>query len=245
MKTSFYFVAWLCAYVIIGFSGVSFLQNNSIFVALILVYVIAGFMNKRFAKEIWHIRSKQDIALLETIYSDNIKKYKQDCRTRLIIDGACFTYFLLAIVGLLMLRIGSFLEFVIFVLIFLMITHSTYKQLKQYMIVRDATSFTPDIINKILTPQGVNQYESYRSQRPYRSPEDFVLNKDTSLGTYKVATMIGAIGCLLIGLWYIWQAVAYLITSPGIDFLTISLAMYASIAMYFGIRDLIDCVRNT
>ena len=244
MKTSFYFVSWLCAYVIIGLSGVSFLQNNSIFVALILVYVIAGFMNKRFAKEIWHLRMKQDVALLETIYSNNMEKYKKDCRTQLIINGACFTYFLLAIIGLLMLRIGSFLEFVIFVLIFLMITHSVYKQLRQYVLVREATSFTPDIISKILTPQGVNQYEIDRSQRQEREPADFLMNKNTSLGTYKVITMVGAIGCLLIGLWYIWQVVAYMISAPGMDFITISMVMYASIAIYFGIKDLIDCVRN-
>lgn len=244
MKTSFYFVAWLCAYTLINFSGIALLQENSIIVALLFVWLIAGFLNSRFAKEIGHISSKQNIALFETIYTNNIKKYRKDCLARLIIDGASFTYFALVIIGFLLLNIGSIVEYIIFVLIFLLITHSTYKQLKQYLMVINATEFTPELISKILNEQGMAVYESYSSQRPYHEPEDFVTHKKQSLTTFKVVTIAAAIGSILIGIWFIWQWLLYTIFAKDIDFLVISLIMYGSIAIYFGVRDLVDSVRN-
>ena len=94
MKTSFYFVLWICIYPILELTGVSFLQENSFFVALLIVmFAVPHLTKKIFEKDIIYTHNKRVIDYFETIYTNNVAKIKKGLMTNIILNSVVFIYF--------------------------------------------------------------------------------------------------------------------------------------------------------
>ena len=246
MKTSFYFVMWICIYPILELTGVPFLQENSFFVAfLVVMFAIPHLTKKIFEKDIVYSHNKHVIDYFETIYTNNIAKIKKRLMTNIILNSVVFVYFVSYVIGILLLGIpDALMQYIIFGVLSLLAGSWIAKNVSQYMKIKDIEEFDEDNIEYVIAEKDLPVYESYKAQRAEMSYEQMLASLGNGGKMLKITSIVFAIVCTFLGLVFVYMWLPLLLFGFKGELLIIAMVVYASMAVYYGINDLIESIRE-
>ena len=246
MKTSFYFVLWICIYPILDLTGVPFLQENSFFVALLIVmFLVPNLVKKLFEKGLIYNQQKRTIDYFETIYSNNVAKLKKEIMLNIVLNSVVFVYFVSYVVGLLVLQVSdALLQYVVFSVLSLLSASWIFKNVSQYMKLKDVEYFDEDNIDYVLAVDAQPVYEQYKAQRATMSYQQMCESLGKGGKALKITSIVFAIACIFlgIGLIYLWLP-EFFVNFNG-EIIIMAMIVYASMAIYYGISDLIQSIRE-
>lgn len=247
MKTSFYFVAWILVYLLIDLLNIQLLEENSFVSACIIVWGGAYIINKVFATNVQNQHIREWVKFFEKIYTDDVVGLKKEIFKGLLLEISATVYLLLSIIGFATLNAGEFIVYVVFGFFFLLSCKNSYKLLVKYNSIKNKDSlseFTDDSIMDFLTEEEIDCYNSYLSERAERSFEEMYPPKERSYMIFQIASVIFSVISLLLGvvLLVCWLPLFFLANQGG--FLITAIVMYASMACYYGIKDLIETLKS-
>lgn len=246
MKTSFYFVMWICIYPILELTGVPFLMEHSFFVAfLIVMFAVPYLTNKIFEKDIIYMRNKQAIDYFEAIYTNNVAKLKKRLMTNIILNSVVFVYFVSYVIGILVLGIpDALMQYIVFGVLSLLAGSWIVKNVSQYMKIKDIEEFDEDNIEYVLTENDMPIYESYKAQRSVVSYQQMLASLGKGGKSLKITSIVFAIICTLLGIVFVYQWLPMLFFDFKGELIIMAMVVYASMAVYYGINDLIESIRE-
>ena len=247
MKTSFYFVAWILAYMLIDILNIQLLKENSFVAACVIVWGGAYIMNKVFATNVQNQQVREVAKFFENIYTDDVNGLRKDVFKDLILEVSATVYLLLAIIGFATLSTGEFIVYVVFAFFFLLSCKNSYKLLVKYNSIKNVGSlseFTKDSITNFLTEEEIDCYNSYCTERNEHSFDEMCPMKERSYKIYQISSVVLSIVCILLGavLLVYWLPLFFFANQGG--FLITAMVLYASMALFYGIKDLINCLKK-
>ena len=247
MKTSFYFVAWILVYVLIDILNIQLLKENSFVAACVIVWGGAYIMNKVFATNVQNQHIREIAKFYEKIYTDDVSGLRKEVFKDLILEISATVYLLLAIIGFATLNAGEFVVYVVFGFFFLLSCKNTYKLLVKYNSIKNVSSlseFTEDSITSFLIEEEIDCYNSYCTERNNHSFEEMYPPKERSYKIYQITSIVLSIVCILLGavLLVYWLPLFFFANQGG--FLITAMVLYASMALFYGIKDLINCLKK-
>lgn len=246
MKTSFYFVAWILVYVLIDILNIQLLKENSFVAVCVIVWGGAYIMNKVFATNVQNQHIREIAKFFEKIYTDDVSGLRKEVFKDLILEISATVYLLLAIIGFATLNAGEFVVYVVFGFFFLLSCKNTYKLLVKYNSIKNVSSlseFTEDSITNFLTEEEIDYYNSYCNERNEHSFEEMYPPKERSYKIFQITSVVFSIVCILLGavLLVYWLPLFFFANQGG--FLITAMVLYASMALFYGIKDLINCLK--
>lgn len=247
MKTSFYFVAWILVYVLIDILNIQLLKENSFVAACVIVWGGAYIMNKVFATNVQNQQVRKAAKFFEKIYTDDVNGLRKEIFKDLILEVICAVYLLLIIIGLASLSTGEFVVYVVFGFFFLLSCKNSYKLLVKYNSIKNVGSlseFTEDSITNFLTEEEIDCYNSYCTERNEHSFDEMCPPKERSYKIYQITSVVLSIVCILLGVVLLvsWLPLFFFANQGG--FLITAMVLYASMALFYGIKDLINCLKK-
>lgn len=237
MKTSFYFFLWFIVYYLIGLTGSPLLIQNGFFVALILVFFISRLDRKFFAQETQYQANLNRAYIFEIFYTNDAGKMAKIIRNKLIGQTVWAIYCILTVIGLLALRSSDIFAYVIFGLFGVASMIASSKCLSQYKTIKedglppfDESQFSED--NELFV-----KYCELRRQYPAKAlqPQAPSISKWVN-----IASIIFAVACIGGGLFYL-SLILFKLTH--INLLFSAMLIWAVLAVYFGIKDLVGSIR--
>lgn len=246
MKTSFYFVLWICIYPILDLTGVPFLQENSFFVALLIVmFAVPHLTKKIFEKDIIYTHNKRVIDYFETIYTNNVAKIKKGLMTNIILNSVVFIYFVSYVVGILVMGVpDALLQYIVFGVLSLLSGSWIVKNVSQYLKVKDIVTFDEDNIECVINENDLPVYEEYKEKRAMVSYQQLLASLGNGGKALKITSIVFAIICTLLGLVFVYQWLPLIFFGFNGELIIMAMIVYASMAVYYGIHDLIESVRD-
>ena len=247
MKTSFYFVAWILVYVLIDILNIQLLKENSFVAACVIVWGGAYIMNKVFATNIQNQHIREIAKFYEKIYTDDVSGLRKEVFKDLILEISATIYLLLAIIGFATLNAGEFVLYVVFGFLFLLSCKNSYKLLVKYNSIKNVdylSEFTEDSITNFLTEEEIDCYNSYCTERNNHSFKEMYPPKERSYKIFQITSIVFSIVCILLGavLLVYWLPLFFFANQGG--FLITAMVLYASMALFYGIKDLINCLKK-
>lgn len=247
MKTSFYFVAWILVYVLIDILNIQLLKENSFVAACVIVWGGAYIMNKVFATNVQNQHTREAAKFFEKIYTDDVNGLRKDVFKDLILEVSATVYLLLAIIGFATLNSGEFAVYVVFGFFLLLSCKNSYKLLVKYNSIKNVGSlseFTEDSITNFLMEEEIDCYNSYCTERKEHSFEEMCPMKERSYKIYQITSVVLSIVCILLGVVLLvsWLPLFFFANQGG--FLITAMVLYASMALFYGIKDLINCLKK-
>lgn len=238
MKTSFYFFLWFIVYYLINLTGVPAIVNNSFLVALLLVYLVSRLNGKLFAKDIMYQIMLNRWYIFEAFYSNQPHKIVNMMRGSVIGNSIWALYCILTVFGLLMLGIYNYLIIGVFGILGAI---SMVASSREFNRMRDIKENGLPPFDKspyaALTPE----YNDYSMNRSIASAEALKPAPPAISRWVNILSIIFAVLCTLIGIGYV---ILMLINSIGNMYLIdVTFLMYGALAIYYGIRDLINSIR--
>lgn len=246
MKTSFYFVLWIMIYPILELTGVAFLRENSFIVALLIVMFVMPHLTKKiFEKDIIYSRNKRVIDYFETIYTNNVAKIKKGLMTNIILNSVVFIYFVSYVVGILVMGVpDALLQYVVFGVLSLLAGSWIVKNVSQYMKIKDIVAFDDDNLEYVLTENDRPIYEEYKEKRAMVSYQQLLASLGNGGKALKITSIVFAIICTLLGIMYVYLWLPLMFFNFNGELIIMAMVVYASMAVYYGIHDLIESVRE-
>ena len=246
MKTSFYFVAWILVYVLIDILNIQLLKENSFVAACVIVWGGAYIMNKVFASNAQNQQVRDVAKFYEKIYTDDVSGLRKEVFKDLILEISATVYLLLAIIGFSTLNAGEFVVYVVFGFFLLLSCKNTYKLLVKYNSIKNKNSlseFTEDSIANFLTEEEIDCYHSYCNEHNEHSFEEMCPPKEHSYKIFQIISVVLSIVCILLGVVLLvsWLPL-FFFANQGV-FLITAMVLYASMALFYGIKDLINCLK--
>lgn len=246
MKTSFYFVVWIVIYPLLGLLHNEFIYNNSFFVALIVVWAISWFINRNMPDTLRYERVSGTYPVLESVYTGNVAVFSKRLGSMALTESVTSVYFCLTTVFIIItsLRSGSgWFELIIFGLFALgTITRSSRLVNSYFKLKRNPT---PDECVAIAEDTFKLNYTAYFDQRQGRSYVDMFPPRPQYYKAFLVVSAIIAVVAAVLGVITITFAIiaSYSNASVGNGIMAGMYFLYGALATYFGIRDLISCLR--
>ena len=246
MKTSFYFVMWICIYPILELTRVPFLIENSFIVALLVVMLVIPHITKKiFEKDIVYSQNKRIIDYFEAIYTNNVAKLKKQLMTNIILNSVVFIYFVSYVIGILVLRVpDAFIQYIVFGLLSLLAGTWIVKNVSQYIKIKDVEEFDEDSLEYVLTEDDESVYENYKAQRAEMSYGQILASLGNRGKALKITSIVFAIACAFLGLVFAYIWLPLLLFNSNGELLIMAMVVYAGMAMYYGISDLIESIRE-
>lgn len=238
MKTSFYFFFWFIIYYLIGLTGSSLLIQNDFFVALIIVFFLTRLDRKLFAPELIYQANLNRGYDFEIFYRNDTKKMmkllKQQCLGQTIMAIYC----LLTIVGLLTLSNSDIVAYVIFGFFGIMSMVGSSKTFNQYRDVRE--NGLPDFSDSQHS-EDEEAYTRYKELCQSYTYEQLLPHAPKMSKWLNIASIVFAVACIGGGLFYL---IVILFGPDNINVLFSAMLIWSVLAIYFGVKDLIDSIRG-
>lgn len=237
MKTSFYFFLWFIVYYLIGLTGSQLLIQNDFFVALILVFFISRLDNKLFSQETQYQANLNRAYIFEIFYNHDADKMAKIARQRFWGQVVWAIYCILTVFGLFALRNTDIVAYAIFGLFGLMSMIASSKFYSQYREIKenglppfDESQFSAD----------EEPYRKYCELRSQYSAQELQPKMPSISKWVNIASIIFAVACICGGLFYLFLI---LFGIRRINMLFSAMLIWAVLAVYFGIKDLISSIR--
>lgn len=246
MKTSFYFFLWIIIYPLLGLIHSSWIFQNSFIVALIIVWIVSWILNKNMPDTIRYERSTEISSILEDVYLGNINAFRKRISKRVTIDFVTAIYLGVAFVFVLFSMVRGSADDWIALLIFGFFAFGTLSSAVKLSQANNRIKSNPttDECARVLEQVYRVDYTSYYNARQYSSTEAMLPPKPSHFKTFQVFSLIIAIICGLLGLFYLILSIIILSQNRSAEAISggIMYFLYGSLAAYFGIRDSTTCI---
>ena len=238
MKTSFYFFLWFIIYYLIGLTGSQLLIQNDFFVALILVFFISKIINKLFYKEIQYQANLNRTYIFEIFYSNDVKKMLKIARQKFLTQTIWAIYCMLTIAGLLALHNTDLFIYVIFGLFGVMSMIASSKSFSQYRTIKE-NGLPP--FNESQFSAEEDYYRRYCELRSQYSAQALQPKAPSISKWVNIISIVFALACIVGGGFYL-----FLILSDfgKLNMLFTAMLIWAVLAVYFGIKDIISSIHT-
>lgn len=238
MKTSFYFFLWFIVYYLIGLTGSKLLIQNDFFVALILVFFISRLDSKLFHKEAQYQANLNRAYIFEIFYSHDVEKMIKIARQRFLGQTIWAIYCILTVAGLVALHNTDFVAYAIFGFFGVMSMIASSKFFSQYRTIKE-NGLPP--FNESQFSEDAESYMRYCELRKQYSSQELQPQVPTISKWVNAASIIFAVSCVGGGLFYLYLILFEVIR---INMLFSAMLIWAILAIYFGIKDLISSIRT-
>lgn len=237
MKTSFYFFLWFIIYYLIDLTGNSMLMANDFVIALILVFIVSRIDGRLCAKEKIYQHTLNMQYIYEIFYKGNLKAMLAIVRRELIWQTVWAVYCIITVFGLIAFRSDQIVAYLIFGFFGVLSMIASVRMQKIYHSLKTQGLPPFHLSQYAASSKGFNEYCEKRragyspeALRPVRPPESKAVN---------IISIVFALACALGGIVYF----AVIIFSPTpFNLLMSAMMIWAVLALYFGIKDLIDSI---
>lgn len=236
MITSFYFVLWIAAYLLIGLSGIGILQQYAFFAALAIVYLLGGFAARLWQKPI-EARNRRDLtSLMELYYLRDYDRLNAMARRKLWLLAASFIYMAVATVFIAVM--GAWFIAIIFGFFAFQTGSAVHRDAAAYRRRVEAGDAGE-------VPEGLaDALASYSQTRAQFAFSQLMPPPSTGEKALRVFNIVMALLCTLIGAFFLYYFGSIFITdgsrSPGVVIDT----LYGALALLYGVTDLFTLIRG-
>lgn len=253
MKTSFYFVLWILVYPLLGLFHSPVIDQNAFLIALLAIFGLSYVLRRPLAPMVMYAVQERAVILSEHVYRDDKQWLVGYFRRRFIVSLIGMLYFLVAFIAILLPGFHNidWIAAAIFGLLLFSYIRNTRMCSAMFEAVRNAGG-EGDIplsqaVSQLLGPG--YEYGAYAEARGYHTFEQLLPERPRHYTAYLVAGIVFAVLSALFGL--VTVGITLLVAGrglffPGVELLTnVSVSiLYASLAFYYGVTDLIDCIRS-
>lgn len=245
MKTSFYFVIWFVVYRFLALFDSVWIDRNSFLVALVLVWALSWFLNRSMPHILSYGRLTENAPILNDIYSGNVTAFKNRLNRISIINFIWAVYFGVSLIFSLLVMNSYGSSGLIGIFIFgLLAIGSLMKasRLRKYLYRLHQTP-TPEECAKTAAAMGLN-YDAYYDMRRSLAGNALLPPPPPHFGAFEIFSLIAAVICCVFGLYYIVVLITGVSVAPNFSISTsvIMYFLYASLSLYYGVRDCISSV---
>ncbi len=236
MISSFYFVLWIAAYLLIGISGIAVLQHYAFFAAFAVVILLSRGVSSLWREPI-EMRTRRDInGLLEIYYTGDFSRLCDMRRRQLWLSAASFIYMTVATVCIALA--GQWIIAAIFAFFAYQTGVQTHRANAAYRSLLQAGSIPP------LEGNMAEAYRRFAEVRSYRSFSELLPPPSRGEKALRIFNFVMAGLCTLIGLGFLlffgWIVLHYGSSDTG----AVINAMYGALALLYGVTDLITLIRG-
>lgn len=248
MKTSFYFVVWIVIYPLLDLFGSRAVVENSFIVALLIVWGLSWVLN-RMMPNILHYERISDVApILEDAFSGNVPSFAKRVSRDALIETITAIYFCISTIviaiAVFKYKAGDWLALAIFAFITFGIVSRSIKLIKSDNALKENPT-QQECIDIAENTYGLN-YSSYSEARCMYTYEAVLPPRPKNFTIFQIISIIIAAICAILGLYFVVQSILQVIAS---DHSIVAAAvsgmyfLYGSLAIYFGIKDIITIVQ--
>lgn len=247
MKTSFYFVLWIIIYPLLGLLHNDFINNNSFFVALILIWALSWFLNRNMPDTLRFERISTAYPVLENVYKGNVEAFRKNLGSMALAETVTSLYFCLAAVVIIVTSMktkGGWFELIIFGIFAVSVIIRSSKLVNAYLRLRKNP--TPDECALIAEDTYKLDYTAYYEQRRDRTFAEMFPARPGNYKGFLIFSAVVAVVAAVLGVITVIFAIimSYAYASVDVVFMTGMYFLYGSLATYFGLRDLLSCLRS-
>ena len=252
MKTSFYFVLWFVIYPILGQFNNSFIDNNAFVIALAIVWGLSWLLNKIMPKTLAYERATQVFPILENVYTGNVASFKKRLARRSYIEVITAIYFsittLVIAIAVIKFGINDWISLAIFLFFTIATVSRSSILLKATMQLKGNP--TPEQCMEIVDETYKLDYNSYFEMRSMAAYDEIFPPKPTFFKVFIIFSIIIAIIVAFFGLYLCIIDGFVLLTFQTLEIPDEELAfagmyfLYGTLAAYYGIKDIISCIRS-
>lgn len=234
MKVSFYFVLWLLALMPSILLDIPFLDKYGFLFALVIVILTDVIVGKLLKKQIVYQRSCERIAIMEMAYNNDYKQYKRQVSLMMIACTLNFVCVLLIFIAMFLLFSDVPLIDYILLGVFTLWTGlvSLYHIISYIKVVKDGKI--------VLNKRDADLFMEYKAERDKYTLEEMLQPyRPKYYKAMNVANSVFAVLSIIIGLLTFAFLYAFRGESDA-ELIEISLIICAALAVYFGIKDLLN-----
>lgn len=248
MKTSFYFVLWMCVYPLLWLMHSSFIDDNSFIIALISIWGLSWLLNRLLPKTLTYDHILTEAPVLEDVYTGNVMSFRKLLSAKTLIEIITSIYFLATVTVILIAILEAGANDWLALIIFVLFTFGSIT--RSVMLVNAKTQLrenpTPEQCMEIANDVYDLNYEAYYNMRrecPYadmfpQPPRYFII--------FRIVSILFAAIAALLGIQLIILGSVILFGNESIEGVSLATMyfLYGSLAAYFGIRDFISCIHT-
>ena len=206
-----------------------------------IVWGGAYFINKLFEKQIENVKNKSLVNFYEKIYTNNISSLRKTKALEFAFEFVCLLYIVTLLVSFINLDFKGFIEYGIFGLFSIFSGYKTYKLFTKLLLLLKNKSLNEDVICEFLEESELDAYNHYSITRNECDYVDMLQkNNNKSDKKYKIFSAFISCVCILLGFLLIVSWLPMLFFATRGEIFIIAMVLYANMACYYGIKDLID-----
>ena len=235
MNASFYFVLWQLAYLPTILLDIPFLNEYGFFIACIIVFIGNSIINKLLKNQIEYQEICEAAFIMEMVYNNDYKKYKQQALFQMIVNAAIFVYTLLLFISLFLeLSNVPLIDYIIWGVLTIGNGLIFFMNVKFYIQVVKGKKI-------ILNKEFQELFQNYKVDRGTYTFEEMLLPRPKYYQVINAANTLFAILSIVIGLLITIILYAYNGEfSSESAFYRLSLSIYGILTIYFGAKDLLS-----
>lgn len=219
-------------------------NEYSFFFALIIIFFLARLIAQRMPHILAYEKMAEMVRVMEPAYIGDVKKFRRELGSRVLIDGVWSIYLIIAVISLLFsLTDGNNLfMLIIFGLLAWAAIRTSVKFTSAYVAL--AKNPTPGQCVDIVDGAYGFDYAAYYEAHQGREVAEMLPPMPRRYRLYLIASIVVAAICSLLGTVMLGFAILVALASPmGITALFLGMNfLYASVAIYFGLKDLISSI---
>lgn len=246
MKTSFYFLLWIIIYPLLDILDIPWIDSNAFLVALFIVWGLSWVLNRFMPKTLRYERTAQALIILEEAFKGDSRALHRRLSHRATLDFITSVYFGVTFIFILFSMVrGSADDWIALAIFgfFAFATISSAVKLNKaaWALKKDPT---PEKCARLVESIYGYDYLAYRNARITKEPENMLPERPPHFTTFQVFSLVIAIICTLLGLYYFVSSLMILIISknPASISWGVMYFLYSSLAVYFGIKDTATCI---
>lgn len=250
MKTSFYFVLWMMIYPLLDIIPSQGVREYSFLVALVIVFGLSFIINKLMSSILSYENSSNAVSVMENIYTGNVEAFKRRLNRERVLETASSIYFILTVVFLIWLMFKTHVSNMFGLIIFGFLAIGAFARASKLIKASQALSNNPtpeECMNVAADVYGLD-YGMYYQARSARNVEDMLPPRPKGYNAFLVISIIIATICAILGAVFVVIGICAFVTvsdfTGGGALMWIIYSLYGSLAAYYGIRDLISCIRQ-
>lgn len=248
MKTSFYFVFWILIYPVLGLFHNSFIDANGFLIGLLAIWGISRLLIRLMPRILSYSAFLDNASVLEEVYTGDVPAFGKNLWKRTVVSMVTTVYFAVAL-GLILMHfakgaVDDWVALVVFGIMTVLSVRQSYELNKglSMMKQRPEPETCVDVAENIYHLNYSRYYEVHQG----RSFSSMLSPVPHNFKAFQIFSMVVAVICTLLGLAFLAYSVIIYIGSPSyraLSFIVMCL-LYGSLAVYFGLKDIISCRRG-
>lgn len=248
MKTSFYFVFWITIYPILGLLNIDFVNRHAFAIALLCVIGINLLIKRLMPNVLKYNAFASTAPIYEDIYTGNVASFKKRFRRDMLLELAGALYFAVMICVIIFGVPNGGMNELVSLIIFAIISVSAFIRCADFIsgFFKLKSNPTGDECEVAAMKAYKLDYAAYYEQRKEMTYAEIFPPRPTSYKAFIILSIILAVLSTIFGIFFCWSAIEWIIIGTtmlrGVLAIASILLLYGSLALYYGIKDLISCI---